>query len=204
MPRRAAAAVLFALLGGLGAAARADDDPVELGFFAGAHLFSNTNELGAFDNDPSGTSPSNAFTFGARFGFKIWTHFRLEGELALMPTTSRRGDSELFIVGWRANAVFQILDGPVAPFVLLGIGGSTITSEKPSVLHEDTDLVPQGGVGARIAVAPSWGFRLDARILIPPSTVGTGSTVDWELLGGVYATFGGKKPAAPPPAPTPP
>ena len=66
-----------------------------------------------------------------------------------------------------------------------------------TVLHEDTDLVPQGGVGARIAVAPSWGFRLDARILIPPSTEGTGSTVDWELLGGLYATFGAKKPAPP-------
>src|SRR5215468_9398274 len=160
MSRRAAAVVLVAVLGGTGAA-RADDDPVELGFFAGAHLFSDTNELGAYDNDPNGTSPSSSFTFGARLGFKIWTHLRLEGELALMPTTSRRGDSELFIIGWRANASFQILDGPVAPFVLLGIGGSTITSEKQSVLHEDTDLVPQGGVGARIAVGPTWGVRLD-------------------------------------------
>jgi outer membrane protein OmpA-like peptidoglycan-associated protein len=197
------AAVVLVIVGA--AFAHADEDPVELGFFAGAHLFSHTTELGAYDGDPNATSPENAFTFGARMGFKIWTHLRLEGELALMPTTSRQGNADVFVIGWRANAVFQLLDGPVAPFVLAGIGGSTITSEKQSVLHEDTDFVPQGGVGARIAVTPTWGVRLDARILIPPSTVGTGSTVDWELLGGLYATFGGKKPSPPPPpAPAPP
>jgi len=199
MWRRAAVFFLCA-----SAVARADEDPVELGFFAGAHLFSHTNELGAFDNDPASTSPENAFTFGARIGFRVWNRLRLEGELALTPTTSRQGDADLFVVGWRAHAVFQILDGPVAPFVLAGIGGSTISSEKQAVLHEDTDLVPEGGVGARIAVGPTWGFRVDARILIPPSTVGTGSTVDWELLGGLYATFGKKPPAPPPPAPAPP
>jgi len=185
------------------AAAHADEDPLELGFFGGAHIFSHTNELGAYDDDPSGTSPENAFTFGIRLGRRIVPRVRVEAELALTPTTSRTGDADLFVIGWRAHALFEILRGPIAPFVLVGIGGSTVSSEKNRVIHEDTDLVPEGGVGVHIALAPDWGVRLDGRILLPPSTVGSGSTVDWEVLGGVYATFG-PRPKAPPPPPSPP
>lgn len=189
------------------ATARPDDDPMELGVFVGAHLFSHTNELGANDGDPSSTSPENAVTFGLRLGYRVLPGFRLEGELALMPTSSRGGDADLFVVGWRGHAVFQVLDGSIAPFVLLGVGGSSLSSEKNAVLHEDTDFVPEGGIGARIKVAGNWGVRLDGRILLPPSTSGSGVTVDWEILGGIYATFSApaKKPApagvpAPPPA----
>jgi OOP family OmpA-OmpF porin len=116
----------------------------------------------------------------------------------VIPTTTRSGDADVFVIGWRANAVFQVLDGPVAPFVLLGVGGSTISSEKTRVLHEDTDFVPQGGIGARVKIVGNWGVRVDGRILLPPSTSGTGITVDWEVLGGVYATFSSAK--KPPPA----
>jgi OOP family OmpA-OmpF porin len=195
------------------AAARADDDaaaivdgqPLELGVFVGAHLFSDVNELGAYDHDPYGTSPADAFTFGLRLGGRVLPRLRLEGELALAPTHSRALDAGLMVIGWRAHATYDVFHGRVVPFVLLGAGGSTLSSSKPKVLYDDTDFVPEAGVGARVAIGPSWGLRVDGRMLLPPATTGPGSTVDWELLAGVYASYGGKKAAPrPPPAPPPP
>src|SRR5215475_4503030 len=80
----------------------------EVGVFVGWHVFSHTNELGAFDNDPTATSPSDGATFGLRLGFGIVPRLTLEGELAITPTDVRGGGADLLIIGWRLNAVFTL------------------------------------------------------------------------------------------------
>ena len=182
-----------------GRAARADEDPVELGVFAGvAPLLDTTNELGANDNDPAATSPEDRLRRSAlRIGFRISPRLRLEGELALMPTTepgratptssSRLARPRRLPDPRRAGRAVRPrrhrrLDD------LLG---------EAAVLHEDTDLVPQGGVGARIAVAE---LGLPARRPHPPPAVDGGHRLDGRLGGPRRAlrdASAPKKPARP-------
>ena len=89
--------LLSALL--LASSARADDR-VTLGGLVGAHLFSDTVELGAFDSSDA-DSPRNSIAFGIRAGYQLFERLRLEGELALMPARTAGGGGEL---GARADA----------------------------------------------------------------------------------------------------
>ena len=77
-------------------------------------------------------------------------------------------------------------------------GGTSNASERDDVLMDDTDFVAHAGVGARYAIDDTWGVRLDARALFPPSSEDEGVTVDLEGLLGIYVSFGAKGAEAPP------
>jgi hypothetical protein len=186
-------------------------NPMELGAFAGYHVFSEDNELGAFDEDALGSNLGNAPGFGVRIA---WLHCRLaiEGELFLMPAEAEaveepavatEADDNLMVFGWRAQALFHVLDGRYRPFVLGGIGGLSTTSSDSGGILSDTDAMFHAGVGLKAHIRAHWGLRADVRAYFPPTTDGEFVTTDWEVLLGVYGTFTGPKPPPPAPAPEP-
>jgi outer membrane protein OmpA-like peptidoglycan-associated protein len=160
--------------------------------FAGGHYFSPNNELGARDA-ANATSPDHSVAFGMRLGFYPVSMFGMEVEGIGMPTEASIGDaaSEQFVAGYRLSAVLQFHAGRVVPFLLAGGGGASNSSERNDILLDDTDVVWHGGAGIKLAVGESWGFRLDGRVLLPPSSEDEGVAVDGEGLLGLYTTFGG-------------
>ncbi|HEU5060724.1 MAG TPA: OmpA family protein, partial [Kofleriaceae bacterium] len=86
-----------------------------------------------------------------------------------------------------------------------GVGGSTAASSDTDVFQNDTDLVFHAGLGARVALGPSWGLRLDARLALPPSSDSESVTADGEILVALWKSFGPPAPPPPPPGqPCPP
>jgi OmpA-OmpF porin, OOP family len=176
------------------------DNRMEVGGFAGAHLYNDDNELGVVDLADA-PSLAHGVAFGVRVAFAFVPMLAAEGELAVVPTTVRDSEVDVLNLNWRLHGVVQLGGGRLRPFALLGVGGSTSQSSDPDLLDNDTDLVGQLGVGAKLRGGRDWGVRFDARALLVPSSAGPGPTTDWELTVGLYRTFGA--PAAPA-APAPP
>ncbi|HUS63036.1 MAG TPA: OmpA family protein [Kofleriaceae bacterium] len=183
-------------------AARADDK-MQIGGFAGIHVFNDDNELGQDDFDDAG-SLENALAFGVRVARRIVTTVSAEVELALIPTNMRKEDVDVTVFGWRIHGLFHpiaLMDQRLEPFLLFGAGGSTASSADPDIFGSETDFVVHAGVGARFQAGKDWGVRLDGRLLLPPSSASETVTHDWEVLLGFYKTFGKTEPAPPAPAP---
>jgi hypothetical protein len=181
------AIAMLVLLGS--ATARAYDVPVEVGAFAGGHIFSSTSHLGLVPGSPH--QLDNSGSFGMRFALDFLPRLALESELALTPTqVSGTGDSVLAF-GWRGHAVVHILTGRLRPFVLVGGGGITASSSNSMVLKEDTRGELHAGVGLKFDVRCHWGLRVDARVQFEQAS-GSGLyfTEDWDIFGGVYGRFG--------------
>ena len=174
---------------------------VEVGAFAGAHIFSHDNELGAFDS-PSSPSLGNSFLPGLRVGAFFTDAIGVEGELGVLPTNARiTGDHyAVTALTYRAHLIVQLRaaedDNQLIPFLLAGVGGFTIVSNANKTIPSsnrsafldahDTDPAGYLGVGAKYRISPAWGLRADARLLLPPSSKSTGVTADVELLASVY------------------
>ncbi len=207
---RIAAFTSAALIIGALSTAHAEDAPgLEIGGFVGYHVFNDNNELGQVDV-PDADSPDSTVAFGLRVGYGIIKMSKLllgvEGEFALMPTTTRRTGASVFPLVWRGQA-YATYDtgGRIRPFAVLGFGASTSTSSSDTrAIENDTDFVWHGGVGAKLALTGDFGVRIDGRILFPPSSASEFVTTDLELLVGFYKTFG-HTPAkqAPQPEPVP-
>ena len=186
------------------------DDKMQIGGFAGIHVFNDDNELGQDDFDDAG-SLENALAFGVRVARRIVTTVSAEVELALIPTNMRKEDVDVTVFGWRIHGLFHpiaFMDQRLEPFVLFGAGGSTASSADPDIFGSETDFVVHAGVGARFQAGKDWGVRLDGRLLLPPSSASETVTHDWEVLLGFYKTFGKTEPAPAPaavvePAPAP-
>jgi OOP family OmpA-OmpF porin len=176
--------------------AGADDDKpgFEIGGFAGAHLFSDDNEIGVDDFEDA-DSPRNSVTFGIRLGYWLHSLVSVEGEVSVSPTETRESATPVTVIGWRANALVHFTDTRLQPFALLGLGFLTSSPRDQEDIRTDTDLLGHVGVGARYRVGDNWGVRADARLLFPPSSADDFITTDWELLVGLYKTFSGEKPA---------
>ena len=178
--------------------------PWEFDGFLGWHYFSPNNELGVRDV-PDAPSPDSSVAFGIRLGYWPIPMLEVEAEGAVMPTSASAGaaDSEELIVRYGVNALYQFDVGPVKPFVLAGLGFVSNSSEKDTVLMDDTDFTPQLGVGARYQINKKVGVRADLRLLLPPSSESDGVAVDAEGLIGFYTTFGETTAPAPAPQPAP-
>jgi hypothetical protein len=203
---RCAAPVLVLLLSATEARAeRPRSGFVEAGAFAGWHVFSADNELGAFEGNGRALEIDDAFSFGVRLGYAWTSWLALEGELALHPTEVDGPleddlEDEAFVFGWRGHAVISFLEGSrLRPFVLAGGGALTTTASDSGALLADTDALLHAGAGVKIHVRESWGVRVEARAMFPPTTDGGGFAVDWEAFVGIYGEFTGPPP--PPPAP---
>jgi OOP family OmpA-OmpF porin len=185
--KRMVLAVVLSLAGASGAAA---DDRVDIGGFAGMHTFSRDNELGQVDVDDA-DSPDNSLAFGIRVGYALTDLVTAEGELALMPSSARTSNVDLFVIGWRAHGLVHLL-GPTRrwrPFALLGGGALTASSTDTDLFDNDTDALFHAGLGVKLGVGRTWGVRADARVLFPPSTESRFATGEFEFLVGLYRTF---------------
>lgn len=184
-----------------GQAARADS-PIELGGFGGFHVFSGSNELGAFEDDPLVRDMEPAWAFGVRLGWWPNPRIGVEGELSLSPTSLEQPegapeelpDDDLFVVGWRAHAIVHLVcGGRFRPFAVAGIGALSTASSDSGNRTDDTDLALHAGAGLRIGIKDDWGLRLDARTLFPPASDSSSLTVDFEMTVGIYGFFSEKK-----------
>ncbi len=176
------------------------DRSAEIGGFIGAHIFNDDNELGVRDQ-ASAESLDNAFAFGIRAAYALVGQLDIEGELAIMPTSSTMTNVDVIGLGWRAHALYHILDGRFRPFVLAGAGAMSSASDDDNQFGSDTDLVAHTGIGAKFDIQDSWGVRFDARLLFPPSSADKFATVDAEFFLGLYKTFGSSDAPADEPEP---
>ena len=177
---------------------------VEIGGTAGLHVFSTTNELGVPDVKDA-PSERNSALFGLRIGVMFNDMLGVEGEFGVIPSEARVGVFDVWNITYRAHLIAQFGAKDPAkkliPFVLGGGGAMQVVSSKmEDVIAKDTDAELYVGVGAKYRVDNGWGLRGDLRVLFPPSSDGSGPTVDFEALLSIYKEFGRKtveKPAEP-------
>lgn len=193
----AAGALAFA---SLPTTASADDLPLEVGAFAGFHVFSDTNELGAFDESSPATL-ENAPLFGVRVSYFVIPKLAAEGELGLLPTETDTVATDVTAIVWRASGLYHLfdVDHDTRPFALAGLGAMTGRPKDQNVNKDDTDLVWHAGIGVKHHIAAGWGLRADARILFPPSTGSEFVTTEFEGLLGLYKAFDQPVAVVPPP-----
>ena len=187
---------------------------LELGLTGGVHFFADDLELGV-DDDRTLPHPKTSGLFGLRASLALasFPTLALEIEGVGIPTADSKHNYRMFIVGWRAHllanlAMGRLLDGKLVPFVLAGAGAFSVVSTEGTEYDEikkDTDAEVHAGVGAKYAVTPLVGLRLDLRAMLVPNTTNNGVSPDFEIMGGVFVALGGAPPpphaAAPPPAP---
>jgi outer membrane protein OmpA-like peptidoglycan-associated protein len=175
------------------------DNEFEYGGFLGLHIFSKNNEIGVVDVDDA-VSPSNSAAIGGRISYALTSMFSAEGELGFIPSKVRDSTAELLNVVYRLQLVVHLtgVDKKLRPFAVVGLGGMHATSSEPATVADDDDFVFHGGVGLKYRLGETWGLRLDARVLFPPSSASDSLTNDLEALVGLYKTFPHKKVPPPP------
>src|SRR5450432_3414405 len=177
---------------------------VELGVTGGYHGFAKDLELGVAD-DPTLPSPKSSAVFGIRAALVLHPMFVIEGEALGMPSKDNQLGKSLFIGAFRLHLRYNlVLGGPVTPFVLAGVGGTSVLSSGGdgsyrAIKSGDTDANFYVGLGARFALSNLVHLRLDGRLLAAPNTTNNGFSPDWEVTAGIGVTLGGHEPA--PPAP---
>jgi OOP family OmpA-OmpF porin len=177
---------------------------VELGVTGGYHGFAKDLELGVAD-DPTLPSPKSSAVFGIRAALVLHPMFAIEGEALGMPTKDNQLGKSLFLGAFRIHLRYNIiLGGPVTPFVLAGVGGTSVLSSSggggyTAIKSGDTDANFYFGLGAKYALTDLLHLRLDGRVLAAPNVKNNGFSPDWEVTLGFGVTLGGH--AAPPPAP---
>jgi OOP family OmpA-OmpF porin len=188
----------------------------------GGHFFTNEHVLGHTDygsNDPS-ASPLNAGMFGAIMGFHFNRWIGLEGETMAIPTHTRGGSADGFLVGgvaqaapeirewvfaYRGSFVLNLSDNyMVQPFLLAGYGGLTSMSAAAPA-GTPAEITPSSnrnwgfvhaGLGLKLGLTPRVGIRLDGRIMapwtfiLPLSGYAAAKGPDYEAFGGIYLNFG--------------
>ena len=103
---------------------------VELGVTGGYHWFANDLELGVAD-DPTLPSPKSSVTFGIRAALVPIPMLAIEGEALGMPTKDNQQGNGLFLGALRIHLRYNlIVPGPVTPFVLAGVGSTSVLSTK--------------------------------------------------------------------------
>src|SRR6185312_2565683 len=184
---------------------------VELGVTGGYHWFAKDLELGTPD-DPASSSPKSAPAFGIRAGLVLHPMFVIEGEALLMPSSDNHGGQSVLISAERIHLRFNIAPGAIAnglvtPFVLAGVGASSVLSSTPPgnnplYIHKsDTDANFYVGAGVKLALNDLFHLRLDGRLIAAPNNSKDGFSPDYELTAGFGVTLGGHTAAPPPPPP---
>src|SRR3569833_2331909 len=189
-----------ALVGTLVLGTTAAHAGVEIGGFAGLHVFSNTNGLGVPDASANpmraATSQKNSAIFAGRLGVFFGDRIGVEGEGGLIPTepSSTVFDVDDLVV--RAQLVNKLVpaDKPFVPFALVGGGFMHVVyTVNSDIIRKETDWMPHIGGGGAYKTGGGWGVRADARLILHPSSQG-GITEDYEVLLSLSREFGGKRP----------
>jgi hypothetical protein len=165
------------------------DERITVGGFAGTHIFSETIELGNFD-DSNEDTPRNSISFGIRMGYQLIPRLRIEGELTITPSKMRQAKDDITVIGWRTQALVDLMpDERLRPFAVAGIGFLTGAPVATDLLDEDTDLATHIGFGAEFDMAENWSLRVDARALFVPTTTSKSLTTDYEFFFGAVKRF---------------
>lgn len=165
-----------------------------LGAFAGGHFFAAGTNLGvARDPQASQGARSNAAA-GLRASFGLGRWFTAEAELLGLATTDRTFQRKARILGYRFNAMANLMAGDFRPFVLVGAGAIQVAStdaDGNAGLVRDTDGEVHAGVGFDYRLVDKFSVRGDARVVQMPSKQIWGLTTDVEATLGAVVTFGG-------------
>jgi outer membrane protein OmpA-like peptidoglycan-associated protein len=176
----------------------------------------NTAELGVFGGvifphprlelfEPSFDLPEQGFVplrrvapeVGGRVGFYPWRILGVEAEGGVMPT---RTTTDQGVLGWgvRGQLVAQLPWWSVTPFVLAGVSGLGVSSDRAAV-GNDVDLGFHFGAGVKVSINRYIGLRLDVRDnLTARRGVGESVIHTPEVLLGLTLTLGRKKSEAGP------
>jgi outer membrane protein OmpA-like peptidoglycan-associated protein len=181
---------------------------VQLGITGGYHWFAHNLELGVPD-ETGAASPKSAPVFGLRLGLMLNSMFVIEGEALLIPTHDNLADASVLISAERIHLRFNIAPGAIAhgaviPFILAGVGASTVLSSSGgngalAIQKGDTDANFYVGGGVMFALNRLLHLRLDGRVLAAPNTNNDGFSPEYELTAGIGITLGGHAPPPPPP-----
>lgn len=185
----------------------------ELGIFAGAQLFNPEIGLGRYFHEPTQTwrgQLEHSAAFGLRLGLGLHPRFMLEGEVALLPTTtieypglaamSPVVQAKVMGVGYRLHGLIHFATGRVRPYLTIGGGGLSSTTSDSHYSVPSTTFSIDGGLGMKIDVKPIWGIRIEGKAVLTPGRPDAPPLVpNGEVTIGFYARFGAKK-AEPPPA----
>jgi outer membrane protein OmpA-like peptidoglycan-associated protein len=180
---------------------------IDADIFAGAHLWSGDNRLSRADNPTDGNVFAHSGLFGLRLAYVPIPHLAIEGELAILPTSTIDESSRLGVLAVRGHLLVNLLTGRFRPFVLAGGGGMISMPTVASPLKSDAEGELHAGVGFKIDFVPNWGLRLDGRAVFPQGLSQT-FTAEGEVLIGFYGRFGVARKVPllmpPPPPPLPP
>lgn len=166
---------------------------LEIGGITGAHVFADDLELGVPDTANPDTPRSSAL-MGFRLGYQINRRVGVEGELVLVPTVDRAMGDTTYVIGYRAQGLFNLKKtGRLRPFLVVGLGGMELaTTRDDGEMRDDTDLAFHWGGGVTFALSHRLLLRFDARNLILPSNTDSGATDNYELMAGLTIGFGKK------------
>jgi OOP family OmpA-OmpF porin len=174
---------------------------LELGIYAGGAFFSkqhNIQDLEVIAEQPPAQGHQRlgpGFDLGIRAGFYPFSWLGAEGELGVIPTSTRGNDENATIWTYRLHAIAQYPEYRLVPFVVLGAGGMNLKSSA-SALGDDSDPALYFGIGAKYALTQNISVRLDLRDNLmqenrEPPQVEEGDLVqNFEALLGVSFTLG--------------
>jgi outer membrane protein OmpA-like peptidoglycan-associated protein len=168
----------------------------ELGVFGGVIFPHPRLELfeTSFDLPDQGFVPlrSVAPEVGGRAGYYPWRILGVEAEGGVMPTRTTT-DQGVLMWGVRGQLVAQLPFWSVAPFVLAGVSGLGVSSERAAV-GNDLDLGFHFGAGVKIFLTRYVGLRLDVRDNLTARRGVDESVIHTpEVLLGLTVTLGRKK-----------
>lgn len=135
----------------------------------------------------SGLGLGDGTALGVRLGYRVTNQLALEAEGGLTFADAQDGTSGRMIqllVNLRYD-VEPLRIGNWVPYATVGAGGAFFRGYGTS----DQALLLQAGVGSTFQVNPSFGLRIDARLLQIGDVLGAGSTTNYQVTGGLVWWF---------------
>ena len=146
---------------------------------------------------------------GLRLGYYPSRFFGIEGEAAVLPTRISGADERATLYALRGHAVAQLGLWSVTPFIVAGLGGLGVSSDR-AALGNDVDFAFHYGGGVKVYLTRYINLRLDVRDNVSfqcdacvdedyESEDATFGAHHPEVLLGLGFTLGRKKNDDPPP-----
>lgn len=175
----------------------------ELGIYGGITFPARSHELFAEDraqpNDGFRRFRTAAPHFGLRAAYLPLRFFAVEAEAGVAPTRTT-DDTRALLWTVRCHALAQLGLWRVTPFVLAGVGGLGVVSERGAV-GRDVDLAFHFGAGVKLFATDRIVARLDVRDVVAARRgVSDGVAHTPEILLGLSVVLGRKPTPAPAPA----
>jgi outer membrane protein OmpA-like peptidoglycan-associated protein len=167
---------------------------VSLGAFVGGHFFAEGANLGVARGSQASQGARSNAAAGLRASFGLGRWFTAEAEVLGLATEDRTFQRKARILGYRFNAMANLMAGDFRPFVLVGAGAIQVAStdaDGNAGLVRDTDGEVHAGVGFDYRLVHKLSLRGDARVVQMPSKQTWGLITDVEATLGAVVTFGG-------------